>query len=120
MSSSKSRLIWVSGYCQHVYIFTGSTGNWTCEKDWKISTGKASTPSPTGKKSISKKIKYRHGIKYWSCYSSLNALHGVKRDWGKRLGSIQSSGCIRNPNSSSNGAQWIYYNCQKGTRVYVY
>ena len=117
VSSSTKYMIWVSEYCQHAYMFTGKKGSWTCIDDWKVSTGKANTPSPTGSKTLHKKLKTRHGIKCWNCYSSLNALHGVKSYMVKYLGDIKSNGCIRNPNDK---AKKIYNTCPKKTRILVY
>ena len=116
--SGKKYLIWVSTYCQHMYIFKKKNGKWKYDRGWEISMGKASTPSPTGNKKIHKKIRYRHGCPYWSCYSSLNGLHGLgSSSWSKKLGKLASHGCIRNPNKK---AKWIYNHCGNGTRVIVY
>lgn len=117
VTSNSGTLIWVSTYCQHIYYFVGGPGNWTCIKDWECSTGKATSPSPTGKwgfKEIGKKIKRRHGIKWWSTYSSMNAFHGKLKSW--KLGAPKSGGCIRNevPN-----AQFIFNNAAKTTRVLI-
>lgn len=116
-SSSKSTLIWVSTYCQHVYYFSGYKGNWRCIKDWECSTGKAQSPSPTGmygNKEIGKKIKKRHGIQWWSTYSSMNAFHGKLRSW--KLGAPRSGGCIRNEVAN---ALYIYNNAPKYTKVLI-
>lgn len=118
ISSSTNRLIWVSFYTQQIYLFSGSAGKWTCYDTWKISTGKASSPSPTGMKSIGKKISKRHKLSYWSCFSSLNAFHGVNASsWKKGLGKPKSGGCIRNLTSQ---AKLIYKTIPKKTRVYCY
>lgn len=118
IKSNKKYLIWVSSYNQHVYIFKKSKGKWVATKhNWECSMGKASTPSPTGNKTLHKKIGHRHGISYWNCFSSLNALHGVHSGWGAYLGRLASHGCIRN---QTKNAKWIYYNCPKGTKVIVY
>ena len=116
-SSSGSTLIWVSTYCQHVYFFRGSKGNWRCVRDWECATGTVNGPSPTGmwgNKEIHKKIKKRHGLKFWSCYSSMNAFHGKQSRW--KVGKPASSGCIRNANEN---AQYIYNNAPKRTKVIV-
>ena len=116
-SSSYNTLIWVSTYCQHVYYFTGSKGNWRCVNDWECSTGKAQSPSPTGmwgNKEIGKKIKKRHGIKFWSTYSSMNAFHGKLKSW--KLGKPASGGCIRN---DVGNAEYIYKYAPKRTKVII-
>ena len=118
IKSSTKYTIWVSSYMQHLYVFKKTDGRWECVKDNKICMGRKTAPSPSGTKKIQKKIGKRHGIKYWSCYSGLNALHGFKPSWSKKiLGKLASGGCVRNWNSD---AKWIYKNCPKGTRVIVY
>lgn len=129
VSSEKSRLIWVSEFCQRLYVFNGSKYNWKCVASWDISTGKANTPSPTGSKKIHRKQYYRgsgHWIHYWNYYSSMNALHGLRySSWKNSLGSLASGGCIRNTNTH---AKHIYTRvkdyeqryCPKYTRVLVY
>ena len=118
IKSNKKYLIWVSSYNQHVYVFKKSKGKWVATKhNWECSMGKASTPSPTGNKVLHQKIAHRHGISYWNCFSSLNALHGVHSGWGSLLGRLASHGCIRN---KTENAKWIYYNCSKGTKVIVF
>ena len=116
---SKTYAIWVSSFTQHLYVFKKVNGKWTNVggKNWEICMGKADSPSPTGAKKIHKKIGSRHGIGYWSCYSSMNALHGKSSDLRGEFGNLASGGCIRNPNKN---AKWIYKNCSIGTRVVVY
>lgn len=117
IKSSKKYLIWVSTYTQHLYVFKKSKGQWKLNRDWDVSTGKATSPSPTGNKSIHKKIGSRHGLPCWNCFSSMNALHGCFASWEHLLGNPASGGCIRNKNKN---ARWIYNNCPKGTKVIVY
>lgn len=119
IGSSTKQMIWVSTYTQRAYYFTGTRGNWTCRRSWDVSTGKASTPTPTGKTygtmAIQKKLKKRHSIPYWSCFSSFNAFHGKKKSW--KMGAPASGGCVRNNVSD---AQWIYNNVSKKSRAFVY
>ena len=110
-------LIWVSSYTQHLYVFKKNKGKWVVAKDWDISMGTAATPSPTGLKSIKKKKFYHHGIRYWNCFSSWNALHGVSGNMSASLGRLASHGCIRNDNGH---AAWLYAKCKKGTPVIIY
>lgn len=130
-SSKTGYLIWVSVYTQHLYIFKGSARNWQPVACYSVSTGKSKTPTirtidPQGNaasgkmigtyKTISKKLKKRHGIPYWNCFSSYNAIHGKKSKW--KINSVpQSGGCVRNTNDH---AQWIYNNCPKGTTVILF
>ena len=118
LSSKTSSLVWVNTYTQHLYVFTGSAGNWTCVHDNKCSTGKAKTPAPTGvsgNKTIWKKIKRRHGIKWWSPYSDINSIHSKKKAW--KIGVPSSNGCIRNYEPD---AKFVYYNAPIGTKVLIY
>ena len=131
--SSTGKLIWVNTYTQRIYIFKGKYGNWTLlNSGWYVSTGKAATPtirymdpkSPildsgriVGKsKTINKKVKKRHGIPCWNCFSTWNAIHGQKKSWSIK-GVPKSNGCVRNTNAH---ATWIYNNCPKGTRVLIF
>jgi hypothetical protein len=117
--SATGNLVWVSTWTQHIYLFTGSAGNWTCVDDWNISTGTASTPTPTGidgVKTLKKKIKKKHNIKWWRVFHGTAALHGVKSNWGKKLGKVASNGCIRNPIEKAK----VIYDLAKGTRLIIY
>lgn len=121
LSSSTKQLIWVSTYTQKIYVFTGSKGKWVLKNYWKVSTGKASSPTPTGNygfKKVWKRVKTRHGIKYWTCFSSMNAFHGLFKSWVKKLGTPASGGCVRNPVAK---AQWLYNNnnIRMGTTVFI-
>lgn len=115
--SSKKYLIWVSSYDQRLYVFKKKNGRWKAKRDWDVSMGTASTPSPTGNKHIQRKVYEHHGINYWNCFSSWNALHGVSAGMGQYLGSLASHGCIRNATSN---AGWIFTHCKTGTKVIIY
>lgn len=137
-SSKTNKLIWVNTYTQRMYIFdkNPSTGKWvlnnSCKTGWTVSTGRASAPTirtidpkssnldsgrKIGKiKTINKKIRNRHNIPYWNCFSSYNAIHGKKAKW--TIKSIpKSGGCVRNTNDH---AKWVYYNCKNGTGVILF
>ena len=122
-STSKKYFIWVSTYTQHVYAFKKSGGKWELIRDWHCSSGDKNTPSPNGNKELWKKIRYRHSTDYWNCFSTLNALHGIKPasvagyDWTRYLGQIKSGGCVRNLDKN---AGWIYKNVPTGTKILVY
>lgn len=120
LSSPTKQLIWVSTYTQELYVFTGAKGNWNMKYHWAISTGKASSPTPTGNngiKQVWKRIKKRHGLRWWTCFSSYNAFHGVNASsWKKKLGTPASGGCVRNLTAK---ASWLYSNIAMKTRVFV-
>ena len=118
--SGKKYAIWVSFYTQRMYILENQGGNkWKCINNWNCATGKASTPSPTGKKAIGKKKRSHHGIGWWSSFSSMksiaNSIHGNTGKW--ILGNPQSHGCIRN---MPKNAKWVYKNVSYGSRVINY
>lgn len=119
LTSKTGRLIWVSTYTQHLYFFNAAEdGSWKLTDDWEISTGKPSTPSPTGltgEKMIWKKLKKHHGIKWWSPYSSMNSFHAKRKSW--KLGKPASGGCVRN---TVEEALYIYNNGVINTRVLMY
>ncbi|MDO4517757.1 MAG: L,D-transpeptidase [Bacillota bacterium] len=118
LKSGSGKLVWISMYTQQLYVFSGSKGKWKCIDTWKISTGKASTPSPTGTKSIWTKIARRHNLPYWSCFSSYNALHAVTaQSWKNKLGRPASGGCVRNMPEK---AKWVYKNVPMKTTVLLY
>ena len=119
--SKTKRMVFVSVYTQHLYVLSGKKGNWTAAngKGWEVSTGKASTPTPTGRFTgslkVHKKLKNRHGLPYWSCFSSFNAFHGKKSSW--KLGSPKSGGCVRN---EVKNAKWIFNNVPLKSRAVLY
>ena len=118
LGSGTGSFVWCNTYTQTIYRFSGSAGNWTCQNYFKCSTGKAATPSPTGvsgRKTIWKKIKKRHGIKWWSPYSDINSFHSKKAKW--RIGAPTSNGCIRNYEGN---AYDLYVNAPIGTGVLLY
>ena len=123
--SNNGYLVWVNTYTQHIYLFQGSTGNWTLDHPDKVSaecaTGKASSPSPTsaanfGRQTIWKKLKSRHGVPYWSCYSDINAIHAKRSGW--KMGKPASNGCVRNLKKN---AEKVYKHAvTKKTKVYIH
>lgn len=118
LSSSTGTLVWINTFTQTMYMFNGSAGNWHCVLARKCSTGKAASPTPTGvsgHKTIWKKIKKRHGIKYWSPFSQINSIHSKKAKWG--MGAPKSNGCVRN---YIDAAYAVYVGAPIGTKVLVY
>lgn len=117
--SSTSRLIWANLYTQHIYLFTRVNGLWRVNSgtysNWECSSGKASSPSPTGLSfTIKNKYKRHSSTRFWNTYKGQAAIHGqVNKTYGKPL----SHGCIRNPNAK---AEFIFKNYPKKTRVMVY
>ena len=119
IKSSTKQLIWVSTYTQHGYFFKkNSKGKWVCKRDWEVATGKADSPTPTGKTgelAIWKKLSLRHGLHWWSCFSTYNAFHGKLNSWD--LGTPASGGCVR---CNQEDAKWIYNNVRVNSTVFIY
>lgn len=113
--SKTGYIVWASLYTQNVYILKWKDGKYKVIRSFVCGSGKPATPSPTGKnKSIWYKMRRYHGRNYWSCYSSYNAFHGLKRE--KLKGKTMSHGCIR---VNDVDAKYIYSNVPKNTRVIV-
>ena len=94
-----------------------------------VSTGKASTPTPTGLGSVL--TKYRSvtmrgrnyvapGVPYAMCITAneMICLHGApwQEDAGQAFGVPRSNGCVRMPTAE---ARWLFENTQKGTKVLI-
>ena len=120
-SSVNNYLIWANLYTQHMYLFRWhkATRTWRVNSGsyshWECSSGKASTPSPTGLSfTIKNKYKRHSATRWWNTYKGSAAIHGqVNNSYGRPL----SHGCIRNPNAK---AQYIYNYYPKRTRVMIY
>ena len=115
--SKTKYLIWVSLYSQRVYVFTGSRGHWTCIKNWACNTGKASTPTISGKnKKIYAKYPKNSKHKYWSRFTRYSSIHG-RNPGDPKLGRPISGGCVRVDNAN---ALFIMKKIPKKTRVVSY
>ena len=103
-SSKTGNLTWISLYSQRIFVFEGKKGKWRLIKSWQCNSGKASSPTPTGfKKDIWKTFTRHSSHKYWSCFSSFNAIHGRNSN-DAALGKPVSNGCVRTNNDD---AQWF-------------
>lgn len=114
LGSGTQYLIFVNTYTQHEYVFKGKKGKWKLQWHDDIATGRASTPTQTGKTHISAKSPVENGLKYWSM-CKVFSIHGLPG--GAKVNYPTSGACVRNYNDR---AEWVYYNCKKGTTVYVY
>lgn len=94
-----------------------------------VSTGKASTPTPTGHASVL--TKYRSvtmqgrnyvapGVPYAMCITANEAIcmHGApwQEEAGEAFGVPRSNGCVRMP---THQARWLFDNTRKGTKVII-
>lgn len=126
LSSITSYLIWVDTKSFKVNIFTGKKSSWKLIKSYSCSTGKPSTPTPTGTFYIGIKgysFGYAHGYVcyYYSQFkddylfhSILYNLDGTIKDG--RLGMQISNGCIR---LAKINAKWINNNIPAKTTVFI-
>jgi lipoprotein-anchoring transpeptidase ErfK/SrfK len=89
-----------------------------------ISTGKSSTPTPTGSFSIQTRHRYARmqgddydisDVPYTMYYSGNYAIHGAY--WHRRFGTPVSHGCV---NVAVNHARWLFYWARIGTPVVVH
>jgi hypothetical protein len=115
-SYGKSKMVWISTYTQHLYVFEYNTSKkmWKIKKHWECSTGKAGSATPMSKNfEVGHNHKSRHGIRYWSCFSSHNGMHGLG-SYSDHSGEPVSGGCVRNPDSK---AEFVYYYVPVGARV---
>lgn len=110
------RMIWISTYCQRVYVLRGSKGNWKVEYSYPANTGGGTDLTPHGFYRISGKwyIKNSTGTKYWCIFNGV-AVHGPYGRFSP--GKPVSGGCVR---VALNNAKWMYDNISKKTTVYVY
>lgn len=116
--SATGWFLWVNQYTQHVYLLTGSAGNWHVYGEWTCSTGAPKTPSPTGfGKKIYKRVKKRNGHGPWTAFQSWTSFHGTRKSWRKNWDKPVSHACIRCPDE---WAKFIYKNIPNGTAVAVY
>ena len=132
--SSSNRLIYVNLYTQHLYVACKKSGKWVVQtltyngkkfREWEISSGKPTIPSPwgLGLKYSGKLVNiYTHSRKvnghttnYWNFYHSETALHGRADNQG--YGAPFSHGCIRNPDYR---ASFILKKIPLKTRVVIY
>lgn len=125
-SSSTSYLVLVNTSANRLGIYQGSKGNWVEVKYWVCSTGKVSTPTPTGEYTVKAKG-YSFGSGY-TCYFYTQSygnylFHSVLYNEGTftiqdgALGENVSHGCGRLELAN---AKWIYDNIPIGTKVVIY
>ncbi len=127
-SSNTKYLILVNTKTNKLAIYKGSKGNWTRKYLWTCTTGKASTPTPTGQYKTQDKGRYfsgsDHTCWYYTRWYNTYLFHSVLYKLGSttqfadsRLGVNASHGCIR---LALENAKWIYDNIPRGTKVVTY
>ena len=130
LSSPTKYLVWTKIDNQHTYIFEGSKNNWKLIKCFICSTGRDSTPTPTGTFALTYKVPSFGQNKGYCCkyafgFIGTNYLyHSIIFDRtgtylleGKGvLGKKASQGCIR---FSAENAKWFYDHLISGSTVYI-
>ena len=118
VKSKTKWLIWISLDKQRVNVFHGSKGKWKLEHVFKCSTGKISTPTPTGWYKIDFKNPNVKGCRYYTevCGSGLHQWPGAMNNsiMGKHT---VSKGCIR---LYEKNAIWIYRHVPTKSTVVIY
>ena len=117
-SSKTGWIVWISLDKQRVNIYRGSKGQWSLVKTFQFSTGKASTPTPTGWKVIDFKKMWVSGCKYYTevCGSGIHRWPGTLNKMILGNHTVSHS-CIR---LTSGNAQWVYEHVPKKTAVLIY
>ncbi|MBR2668076.1 MAG: L,D-transpeptidase family protein [Oscillospiraceae bacterium] len=128
-SSNTGYLVWVNRQYQHVYVFTGSKGNWTLHRTMLCGTGKSSTPTPVGVFRTTYKQPGWYDPTYtvyhvtrfygggYAFHSQTYYPHGSKVLQGNVIGYPCSHGCVRMYIAD---AKWFQDTIPAGTTVVVY
>ncbi len=114
LTSKTSSLFWVNTYTQQANWFKKSGGKWKLVAVYNCSTGKASTPTPTGRHKVWNKLRSRHGIPYWTVFYAYTGFH---KKPANTIGRPASGGCVR---LELEAARTLYNTKLKGSAVFVY
>lgn len=129
-SSKTPFFIWTDIKTQRTYIFEKRNDQWHLIKHFLCSTGRSSSPTPTGTYELTKKVPYFGVQKGYRCknafgfigttylyHSTMFDVTGSYELKGKgTLGKQASAGCIR---LSPENSLWLYNNMLSGTKVYI-
>ena len=128
-SSATEYLILVNSTTNHVGIYSGYQGNWTCIQYWDCVTGAYATPTVKGEFTITGRVPSFDGDtdapEEYTCYyatmfypayffHSIVYYKGTKNIMDATMGWNASHGCVR---LYIENAQWIYENIPDGTKV---
>lgn len=130
LSSDTPYLIWTDLQSQKTYIFENKNNQWHLLKHFICSTGKSSSPTPSGTYKLTKKVPYFGVEKGYRCKNAFGFIgttylyHSVMYDvtgtyvleGNGNLGTPASAGCIR---LSPENSLWLYNNMLPGTTVYI-
>ena len=126
-SSRTKYFVAVSKKYNRFVVYKDYDSHWCVYKYGPCTTGKPSTPSPSGYFSTTgrDKLSFGSGFTCWYAtnisgqvyFHSVICAQGTKYASGGQLGRSLSHGCIR---LSLGNAYWIYKNIGKGTKVVIY
>lgn len=125
-SSQTDYLIWCNLYSEHVFVFSGTQGDWTLQIHGACASGKNYSPTRPGVYKIySKEPNWDFGgyiVEYPCAFDADVAFHSVTKFPGggvldDTLGTPVSHGCVRLPDEVIG---YIYENCPIDTTVVVW
>lgn len=129
INSKTDKLVFVSISEQKTYVYTGSSNNWSLEKEFLCSTGIENKETPVGIFEVQTRApwffasKYGQGGKYYVQFMGNYLFHSVpfaedqETVLDETLGEPASHGCIR---LSTNDAKWLYDNVLDGSKIIIY
>ena len=131
-SSNTDYLILISSGTNHVGVYYGSKGNWTCIHYWDCVTGKLDSPTVKGEFHVYARSDHFDGNMdtpvWYTCYyatlwypdyffHSIIYFQGTWNIMDASMGYNGSHGCVR---LYTDNAEWIYNTIPNGTKVVSY
>jgi glucan-binding YG repeat protein len=131
-SSGTSNLLLLDRSSSKLYVFNGSTNNWSLSSSWDCAAGTSSTPTPSGTYTVQDRGYYFDSGSarcfWWTQFYGSYCFHSTlyyqnstsvssATSMNSSLGSNISHGCVRLKTSN---AKWVYDNVSSGTTVVVY
>jgi glucan-binding YG repeat protein len=131
-SSETDNLLVLDRSSSKLYVFTGSTNNWSLSNVWSCAAGSSSTPTPSGTYTVQSKGTYFDSgsarcfwwTQFWGSYCFHSILYyqdgytpSSASVMNSSVGSNISHGCVR---LQTKNAKWVYDNVNSGTTVVVY
>jgi len=112
---------------QLVYVFSGTSRNWSLVKTMSCSTGKNTSPTTRGLFKTSERGDWFYserlgsGGRYWIRFNESYLFHSIPTDRYKKIindtiGERCSNGCVR---LSIKDAEWLYKTIPDGTSVFI-
>lgn len=122
IGSNTNWLLWANKYCQKVYIFKGSKGNWVLQKTYKAGTGSYGNSVGSDNGVYTKKKLYdKHMVYHYGNFTMYYFQHYTSK-WGSGVhsggkGRPSTHGCIAIQNK---GAKWVFETLPINSRVVMY